>query len=216
MARKKVQRLIRPSGVQTSANGKYFYWKCNVSGLETFADEKRFKEVVSNFGGEDKLFKTYVLRPVKKYVDAGFSAEQIKKLIADNDGKLPSLDGKAKERKAELKKLKKPRKKRLGKFATGETVEQVSTETGAVEEVKLKVYPWSNNPDYFKSPPQPLDVAEVTKEACMFPNRHLDEQCRGCPVYDRCTCPVKLGEADWNAPRRNAQPKVKQIDVWAE
>ena len=110
MPRKAEPRIKRPSGIETSANGKYYYWKCNVSGLETFAPEERFKEVVAKYGSEEKLFKTYVLRPVQKYIDNGFDAEYIKSLIKANKGKLPPKDETAKERKEALKM---PRKQRL-------------------------------------------------------------------------------------------------------
>jgi hypothetical protein len=213
MARKAIPRIKRPSGIEVSANGNYYYWNCNVSGLETFAPEARFKEVVAKYGSEEKLFKTYVLRPVQKYVEAGFDADYIKKLIAANDGKLPSMDGKAKERK---KALKKPRKQRLKKFAVGEVVIQQTNDTGSLEEVKQKVYPWTGNPDYFKSEPVPFDVALESGDTCFYPNRMLQDMCYGCAIYDKCKCHLKMGEADWKNPKKRSEVKVTPLATWDE
>lgn len=210
MPRKAKPRITRPSGIQVSANGKYFYWKCNVSGLETFADEKRFKEVVEKYGDEKTLFKTYVLRPVKKYLDRGFDAEHIKNLIAANDGKLPSIDGNMKERK---KALKKPRKAGLKKFAVGEVGVQKMTESGSVEEVKEKIYPWTGNPDYFKGSVSAINVEEETYHTCFYPNRNLDDDCYGCPIYAMCHCPSKCGEEVWKSPKKRHEVKVTPINV---
>ena len=213
MPRKASPRKKRPSGIETSANGKYFYWKCNVSGMETFCDERRFKEVVAKYGDEATLFKTYVLRPVKKYVDAGFDAEHIKNLIKHNDGKLPSIDGKLKERKAAIKALKKPRKVRLKKFAVGEVGIQQLNASGSIEEVKQKIYPWTGNPDYFRGgPPVPFDIGEVTKNVCLYPARHIDDLCEGCPVFSECQCPAKISDEDRrSAKHRRHVPVVKAI-----
>lgn len=207
MPRKAQPRKTRPSGIQTSANGKYFYWKCNVSGLETFADEKRFKDVVKNYGSEEKLFKTYVLRPAKKYVEAGFSPESIKEIASRNNGKLPDLDAASKARKAAMPK--KPRKKRLGQFAV-ETVEVKDAVTGSAETVK--VYPWTGNPDYFKGTgTSAVAVEEASKDICFYPNRNLDDDCRNCPVYDKCVCPAKFSEEDWKKPRKRDEVKITPI-----
>jgi hypothetical protein len=213
MARKAIPRIKRPSGIEVSANGNYYYWNCNVSGLETFAPEARFKEVVAKYGSEEKLFKTYVLRPVQKYVDAGFDADYIKKLIVANDGKLPSMDGKAKERKQALKK---PRKQRLKKFAVGEVVIHQTNDTGSLEEVKQKVYPWTGNPDYFKSEPVPFDAALESGDTCFYPNRNLTDMCYGCAIYDKCKCHLKMGEADWKNPKKRTETKVKALNCWDE
>lgn len=209
MPRKAQPRTTRPSGIQQSANGKYYYWNCTVSGLETFADEKRFKDIISKYGNEETLFKTYVLRPAKKYVEAGFSVETIKEIAERNGGKLPDIDAAAKARKAELPK--KERKKGVKQYAVG--TEEV---TGSVEgepKETVKVYPWSGNPDYFKSPSdlRNINVEEASRDTCFYPNRHLDDDCHGCPIYDRCRCQAKLGEEDWKKPRRKNDVKVTPI-----
>lgn len=206
MPRKAQPRIVRPSGIEQSANGKYFYWKCTVSGLETFAPEPRFKDVVKNYGSEEKLFKTYVLRPAKKYLEAGFDAESIKEIAEKNNGKLPDLDAGSKARKADLPK--KTRKKGLKQYATSEVVNEV--ELGAEP---IKIYPWSGNPDYFKSPAVPLTVSDVTKEVCLYPNRYLSDECYGCPVYANCMLSIKFKEEDWKKPRKRNEVKITPIDV---
>ncbi len=217
MPRKAQPRIKRPSGVEQSANGKYFYWKCNVSGLETFADEKRFKEVVKSYGSEEKLVKEYVLRPAQKYIDAGFTPEYVRDLAARSGGKkLPRIDAKEKEQKKVIKGLKKRgRKPKLKNFATGESTEVVLNSEGVTEEVVRKVYPWSNNPDYFKSAPALLEMEEATKETCLFPNRYLDDACYGCPVYDRCACKIKVAAEEWSKPRKKEEVKIKPIAAFA-
>lgn len=210
MARKKVKRITRKSGVQSSANGKYFYWHCNISGLETFADAKRFAEVVKKYGTEENLFKTYVLRPVQKYVDADFSVESIKRLIENNGGKkIPPLGGK------KVKPVKKPRKKTLKQFAIKTVEVNETTSTGSVEVVQKKIYPWTDKPDYFKDgPPAPFDVRDATLDTCLFPNVHLNDMCLNCPVYDECQLPAKYSDADRKNPKNHKRdPKVTPIDV---
>ena len=210
MARKASPRITRPSGVETSSNGKYFYWYCNVSGQETFAPEPRFKDVVKKYGSEEKLFKTFVLRPVQKYVDAGFDAETIKEIIKSNSGKLPSIDKKPFKDKS----LKNERKQRLKRFSTA-TVQSIEmNSSGNYEEVKVPVFPWSGNPDYFKSPTKPFNVAEESKTACLYPNKNLNDACYGCPVYDLCQCSAKLGESDWKNTKRN-EVKTKKLESFS-
>lgn len=210
MARKASPRITRPSGVETSSNGKYFYWYCNVSGQETFAPEPRFKDVVKKYGSEENLFKTFVLRPVQKYVDAGFDAEMIKEIIKSNSGKLPSIDKKPFKDKS----LKNERKQRLKRFSTA-TVQSIEmNSSGNYEEVKVPVFPWSGNPDYFKSPTKPFNVAEESKTTCLYPNKNLNDACYGCPVYDLCQCSAKLGESDWKNTKRN-EVKTKKLESFS-
>lgn len=210
MARKKVKRIIRPSGIETSPNGKYFYWKCTISGLTTFADAKRFKEVVAKYGSEEKLVKNYVLRPVQKYIDADFSVDSIKRLIANNGGKkVPPLGGK------KIKLPKKARKKRLKAFAIKTVSVTETTPSGSVEVVEKKIYPWTNKPDYFKDgPPAPFDVGDATLDTCLYPNVHLNDLCFNCPVYAVCQLPTKYSDADRKNPKNHKkEPKITQIDV---
>jgi hypothetical protein len=202
----KAKRTIRPSGVEQTDS--MFYWKCSVSGLVMFAVTERFNDVVKNFGGEDNLVKNYVLRPVKKYVDAGYSPDQIKAIIEKNGGKLPRLD--------ELNAPPAPAVTRT--FEKKQTVEAVTVvEIKPIEPPKEKApvfYEWQGNPDYFKSKPSPINVGEETKSSCMFPNKNLSDQCRGCEVYDQCNCSAKYSREDQLKPRRN-EVKIKVIAVAA-
>lgn len=196
-------RLTRPSGIQTSANGNVYFWRCTVSDQETFADKDRFAEIILKYESEDNLFKTFVLRPVQKYVSAGYTSEQIKKFIEDNAGKLPPLPVEKSEFLVEAPVVKEPHKE---SFLQNSAIESVAS--GSYEEPKIKVYAWSGNPDYFKSAPRAFDVSEESKTACIYPNHHLDTDCHGCPVYDLCQCKLKLGEAAWKNPiKRNVVVK---------
>lgn len=201
MARKASPRITRPSGIQQSANGKYFYWLCNVSGKETFAPEPRFKDVVKKYGSEEKLFKEYVLRPVQKYVDAGFDADTIKDIMANNNGELPSLE-------AKQVKEKKEKRRSVKNLSVGE-IEVI----GLPDEPKVLIFPWSGNPDYFRSPPAAFSIEAESKNACIYPNRNLDDQCFGCSVYEQCQSSAKFSAEDMKKPK--VQIKIKPVQVSA-
>jgi hypothetical protein len=183
MPRKSIARIVRPSGIETSGNGKYFYWKCIVSGQETFAPEPRFKDVVKKYGTEEKLFKNYVLRPVQKYVDAGWDSDSIIAILKANDGKLPALNNKA------AKAVKKSKASKNLSVCEVELVKQP-------EQPKVLIFPWSGNPDYFKSPHVPLNFENETKNSCVYPNRNLNDRCFGCSIYDVCQSSVKYSLLD--------------------
>ena len=183
MPRKSIARIVRPSGIETSGNGKYFYWKCIVSGQETFAPEPRFKDVVKKYGTEEKLFKNYVLRPVQKYVDAGWDSDSILAILKSNDGKLPALNNKA------AKAVKKSKTSKNLPVCEVEMVKQP-------EQPKVLIFPWSGNPDYFKSPHVPLNFENETKNSCVYPNRNLNDRCFGCSIYDVCQSSVKYSLDD--------------------
>ena len=183
MPRKSIARVVRPSGIETSGNGKYFYWKCIVSGQETFAPEPRFKDVVKKYGTEEKLFKNYVLRPVQKYVDAGWDSDSILAILKSNDGKLPALDNKA------AKAVKTSKASKNLPVCEVELVKQP-------EQPKVLIFPWSGNPDYFKSPHVPLNFENETKNSCVYPNRNLNDRCFGCSIYDVCQSSVKYSLED--------------------
>jgi len=183
MPRKSIARIVRPSGIETSGNGKYFYWKCIVSGQETFAPEPRFKDVVKKYGTEEKLFKNYVLRPVQKYVDAGWDSDSIIAILKANDGKLPALNNKA------ANAVKKSKSSKNLSVCEVELIKQP-------EQPKVLIFPWSGNPDYFKSPHVPLNFENETKNSCVYPNRNLNDRCFGCSVYDVCQSSVKYSLED--------------------
>jgi hypothetical protein len=198
MPRKAQPRIVRPSGIEQSANGSYYYWKCNVSGKETFAPEARFNDVVKNYGGEEKLFNEYVLRSVQKYVSEGFDAETIKSIMDANDGTLPNLDKKP-------IKEKKDKRRTINALSVGE-IEVAS-------EPKVQIFPWSGNPDYFRSPPSVFSVEDESRNACIYPNRNLDDQCLGCSIYDRCHSSAKFSKDDMNKPKH--QIKIKKVNSFS-
>jgi hypothetical protein len=202
----KAKRTIRPSGVEQTDS--MFYWKCTVSGLVMFATPERFADVVKKFGSEEKLVKTYVLRPVKKYLEAGYTAEQIKAVIEKNGGKLPALDASEKVAAPFVSTIEKKEKK--------QTVEVVAAvEIKPIEQPKEKepvFYEWQGNPDYFKGASSPISISEDTKIACFYPNRNLDDQCRGCSIYADCNSSAKYSPEDQKKPKRN-EVKIKAIVV---
>lgn len=217
MPRKVQPRLKRPSGIEVSANGKYFYWRCVVSDLETFAPEARFKEVVAKYGSEEKLFKTYVLRPVQKMLNNGFDVKHIKELIEANKGKLPKKSAEDRERKKAIKDAKKPRKKGLKQFALGELKVEETTSSGSVEAVAQKIYPWTGNPDYFRSPPTVLNIGDETKNACLYPSRRLDNLCEGCTVFEQCVSSVRVSNEERHDPKHHKRsPKITKINSFTQ
>jgi len=202
-------QTLLPSGVKVSGDGKYHYWQCSVSGLETFAKPDYWVKIMAKFGTEENLVKTYVCKKAQKLLDEGMSQEQIIQVLSQPETVAAKKEKKeAKKIKEERKKLtKRTRKKGLKSFAIASEEVTVQTDTGSFEVEKKPVYPWQNDPNFFKSPPAPLSIELVTKEACMFPARHLDDECRGCPVYDKCALSIKFTEKDWKSGKR-AREKV--------
>ncbi len=70
-------------------------------------------------------------------------------------------------------------------------------------------FPWTGNPDYFKSESTPLSISEMTKESCAYPNRYLDDQCFGCSIYDSCRCSLKYNKEDMKKPVEKV--KIKKL-----
>lgn len=201
----KNQELL-PSGVIASKDRKYFYWSCSKTGLKTFANADRFKKILQTYGTEDKLVKTFVASPVKKYLSEGWDIDAIKAIIESNSGKLPPVGGKKKA----VEKVKKTRKPRLKSFAVGSLTVPVQQMSGSFEVETKPVYPWSNDPDYFRSSPSPVNVGEATKDSCAYPNRYLDDRCQGCSLYDKCNFKSKYTPEDWKkgSPRNEVKVKV--------
>lgn len=205
MPRKSSPRIKLASGIETSANGNYFYWKCNITGKETFADKNRFNDVVKTYGSQEALFKEYVLASAKKYLKNGFDAESIKSLYISNNGDLPKLESSKPVHKI---KKKRGRKKGLKQFQTAPESGSYSPDIQQV--VK---YPWSENPDYFKGVNTPLDIQNVTKDTCLYPNRHIDDQCFGCSIYDTCSFGGKFKPEDWKKKNIRNEVIIKKIDL---
>lgn len=203
----KNQELL-PSGVIASKDRKYFYWSCSVTGLKTFANADRFKKILQTYGTEDKLVKTFVASPVKKYLSEGWEVAAIKQIIEANKGKLPPPGGKKKA----VEKVKKVRKPRLKQFATGSETVPVHQASGSFEVETKPVYPWSNDPDYFRSSPTPINISEATKDSCTYPNRYLDDRCKGCPIYDKCAFKGKYDPSDWKKGTPRNEVIIKQLN----
>jgi len=202
----KNQELL-PSGVIASKDRKYFYWSCSKTGLKTFASAERFKKVISQYGSEINLVKTFVAAPVKKYLAEGWEIDAIKAIIEANKGKLPPVGGKKKK----VEKVKKVRKPRLKSFAVGSLEVPVQQNSGSFEVEAKPVYPWTNDPDYFKSPPTPVNLSESTVDNCSFPNRYLDNRCQGCSIYDKCNFKSKYTPSDWKKGAPRNEVVVKEL-----
>lgn len=175
---------IDPKLIDISKDGKYVYPVDCVTGHRTFAPIDYFKKMVQTkyAGSIERFVKEYVTRETKKYLAAGYTKEQIKDIASKSKNfKLPKIANKSKK---DERVPKKERKKRMA--STNETV----TNSSGEQEV-IKIYPWTNNPDYFRSTPVPMDMAEATKTACWRPDIFLDEECYGCPYYDICQNDMK-------------------------
>ena len=173
---------IDPSLIAISKDGKYVYPVDSITGHKTFAPIEYFKKMVqSKYGGSvERFVKEYVTRDTKKYLASGYTKEQVKEIADKSNGKLPKI---AKPQKD----VRTPKRRRKTKL--GSTTETVTNSSGEVETIKF--YPWSNNSDYFRSTPSPLDISVVTKDTCLRPDIYLDNECFGCPYYDLCTNEIK-------------------------
>jgi hypothetical protein len=225
---------IKPSGVVVNQSGDFYYWKCTVSGMYTMATKERFeKSVLPEYGNDEfRLTKEFVSAPATRYLAAGYTKEQIEEIAEKNDGKLPSLSGiprktRNKDEDPEKNAIKKEREELI------ESVKPVrqanNLETAVIKTIVVKsadvvvpqkaekVYAWSGDPNYFKSAAaSPIDIGEVTKEACLFPNHFLDSECAECPVYDKCTLSIKFTEETRGKNKRAVAPVVKKIQSWQD
>lgn len=204
-----------PKGITVSKNGKYFYWACNITGIKTFADAGRFGVIVEKNGGVEKLAKEFVLPTVKKYLKEGWETAAILDIVKANNGKLPPIGGYKK--KAEKDAPKQPKKKRLKAVLKANT--GLQTNDGGLDPQTPKeavIYPWTKDPDYFKGGSSPLNLAETTKDACLYPNRHLSDQCYGCSIYEQCAFTAKFTPADWKKKNVRNEVIVKQLRSYDE
>lgn len=198
----------RPSGVIASKDDKYFYWQCSVSAIMTFANAIRFKKLLEVYKSEKNLVKSFVCREAKKYLAEGYTEAEIRQMVIDHKGDLPKLNPSVKKDPRIPKKERKVRNKAV---STEKIVENVN---GVETEVVKKTYAWSDNPtNYFIDGPAVFDVAESSVGACLYPNRYLDDECRDCPIYDKCACALKFTEEDWKkGAKKFAAPIVKKIE----
>ena len=174
--------------IAISKDGKYVYPVDCISGHKTFAPIEYFKKTVQEKynGSVEKFVKEYVTRETKKYLKAGYSAEQIKELASKcKNNKLPKIEVRPKKHPNMPKK---ERRKRLASHAETSTV--IVNADG--EEERVRTYPWTNNPEYFRDPVTPIDLAEETRKCCLRPATYLDDECHGCPYYDVCQNELKI------------------------
>ena len=211
MPRKAQPRKKLPSGVETSANGNYYYWRCNLTGNETFADKARFADVVKKYGSEEKLVAEYVTQQAKKYLQNGFTAEDVMALAEANGGDLPRLETKAKASHTPKKKRGRKPKQRLQAITP-------ASGSAAAQEASLDpsrvIYPWSGNPDYFGGGVSAFNIAEVSKDTCIYPNRYLSDLCKGCSIYAECNFPRKYSEKDWKGSKNRNEVIIKKLDSY--
>lgn len=176
---------IDTSLIDVSKDGKYVYPVDSITGHRTFAPVEYFKKMLeSRYGNSiDRFVKEYITRETKKYLAAGYTKEQIKEIASKcKNFKLPKIASKPKK---DERVPRKERKKRM----TATSSETITNSNG--EQETIKIYPWTNNPDYFRSAPTPMDMAEATKTACWRPDVFLDEECYGCPYYEICQNDMK-------------------------
>lgn len=209
-------QVTRPSGLRQSANGQYIYANCVVTGKPTFFKPDYFALVLNrDFAGDEvKMAKGYVCKDVKKLRKAGKTDEQIVALLGKFDPKAPKAKKHPEQVKAD--KVIKPKKVKTSKasvVAVGEVT--VAPAAGSVKPTTRPVYPWSDNPNYFRSEVAgSINFEEATKETCFYPSTMLDSQCAGCPIFDRCTCSLKVAVEDRaKAAKRQVKPVVKKLNI---
>lgn len=213
-------QILLPSGVATSKDGKYHYWECSVSGLMTFAKPDYWVKIMAKFGSEENLVKTYVCKKAQKLLDEGLTKEEIRARLSKAETYAQKKERKEikqeKKRRKELTKRK--RKPSLKTHAVGAVEVAVQTDTGSFVKEKVPVYPWQTDPNYFKSiGPGVYSVEDVTRDACLHPSRYLDDECRGCPVYDRCQLTQKFTAADWKKGKSSrSEIVIKPLNSFSE
>lgn len=194
-----------PSGVVVSNDGRYRYFQCSISGSPTFAKKDYWVKIMAKFKTEENLIKTYVCRKAQKLLDEGKSQTEVIAILSGPVGKVkkekkivspdtPGLTEKQKnkaikaERKAALKKMRKPRSKGLKSFAIGKVEVEVLTESGGLVKEVVPEYPWQGDPTYFGSGgTSVIPIAEATKDSCAYPNRFLDGECKYCSAFSACS-----------------------------
>ena len=209
-------QVLRPSGLRQSANGQYVYANCVVTGRPTFFKPDYFANVLTrDFGGdENKMAKGYVCKDVKKLRKTGKADEQIIAILGKFDPKAPKAKKHPEQVKAD--KVIKPAKVKRNKDSVtpvGEVVILKATPTA--KPVTRPVYPWSDNPNYFRSETAgSINFEEATKETCFYPSCHLDSCCDGCPIFDKCTCGLKVAAEDRSkAAKKQVKPVVKSMNL---
>jgi hypothetical protein len=205
-------QYFRDSGAIASKDNRYFYWKCTISSIMTFASAERFKKLCEAAGSEDNLVKNFVCREAKKYLAAGWKATDIAKLVTDHKGDLPKLNPKVPKNHPDMpKKVKKARLKAI------KTVKVVEVVNGENVEVVKKTYPWSDDPQHYFGGDAAAPIDYSLEDTCHRPNYYLDSLCHGCPLYDVCGFKGKHGPTDYlDAKKTKRQVVVKVIQPFTQ
>ena len=216
-----------------SGNGAFVYLTDSITHEMVQVTLDRFNELLLDYNNsEEEMEKNFQLRITKKYVLLGFSKEQIAE-FAKKSGKLPKLTSVQEDR---VKMIRKDEGIQLNHFAVGkkagrpakvtkEAIDSNINENGEEPEKdstrKKKAdkpdsaparYPWQDDPKYFIGGPcGPLDYSTV--DACLYPNRYLDNMCEGCSIYDKCCCKSKISPENFG--KKREQVKVRKI-TWVD
>lgn len=205
-----------------SANGNFIYLTDSITGEASQVTLERFNEMVKQFGTEADMERSFQLRVTKKYLLLGHPVEKLRELVASHGGKLPPLSDADEEKVGEIRKNKGIKLsissdgKKMGRPTKNPPKEESGSAVNvAVEEPKqgdqdkpIDKYPWQSDPNYFKScGDAPLDIGEVTRDTCMFPNQYIDTRCQACTVYDKCALGAKYTAEDWK--KRDDRKDIK-------
>ena len=58
-----------------------------------------------------------------------------------------------------------------------------------------------------------LNIAEASKNACLYPNRYLDDACYGCDIYEICGFGGKYKPEDWKKKNTRNEVIIKKLDT---
>lgn len=58
-----------------------------------------------------------------------------------------------------------------------------------------------------------LNISEASKNACLYPNRYLDDACYGCDIYEICGFAGKYKPEDWKKKNTRNEVIIKKLDT---
>jgi hypothetical protein len=58
-----------------------------------------------------------------------------------------------------------------------------------------------------------LNIAEASKNTCLYPNRYLDDDCHGCGIYEICSFGGKYKPEDWKKKNTRNEVIIKKLDT---
>lgn len=206
----------RPSGIRQSANGKYIYADCTVTGQFVPMPVDYFKKVLERFGNDEaRFFKEFVVRAVIKLREEGKTDNEIRAILGTKE---PRVVKEPTAPKAEKVVVEKPIKvAKIQRVQDSDTIvsEVIGDRPGTV--VKNVTYSWSHDPqNYFKSATRGvINWEEATKSTCFAPSTFLDKQCEGCEYFDRCSWDKKVTveQREKLASRGKEVPVIRPINL---